>query len=299
MTTSSASFLALHQACAPALASILDDDRFNNPSRSPKEAMEFALDRLRDTPEGLDLLLALNEATPGPQPDGSYITSEANAPWTGDGGAYRQLHAPHKQGVLFAAVVCLRESPMKICKYASRAEAMAERQEQRKNSSAAHAAYEMRLNLVAAQLKSSGVRWYSGVFGGVCLYADPALDQNEEDMPVVSARGALARAWGIQCVCGRRAGRHAEGRAVLPCEACERAVLFGTIADKFRDDTESEVITGVTYDRRKNIWLFADGALATHYQEWVTWGALALADAHKLNDELPRSLRRPVREWKP
>lgn len=298
MTTSSVSFLALHQACAPALSVILEDDRFNNPSRSAKEAMEFALDRLYYTPAGLDLLLALNEATPGPQTDGSYITSEANAPWTGDGGAYRQLHAPHKQGVLFAAVVCLHESPMKICKYASRAEALAERLEQRKASCSAHAAYETRLNLVAAQLKSFGSHWYSGVFGGVCLYADPALDQNIEDMALVSARGALARAWGVRCVCGRRAGRHAEGRPVLPCGACERAVSFGTNADKFRDDTESEVIAGVTYDRRKNLWLFADGALAEHSCEWVAWGALALAQARKCNDD-PRRLRRPVREWKP
>lgn len=262
-----------------------------------RKAMRFACSRLSETFEGTQLLTAIDAAQWGAQPDGTFVTSAHNAHWIANSGDCCTVHAPAKQGELVTALVH-RERGFEFVAFASRLDARKLREWSRTASRAGHKLYMLRLEFVAAQLSTTGARWYrSGAFGGVLLLDDPTRDQSEEDMPRVSTRGALFRAWGVRCTCGRRAGGHAERLPVVPCEACDRAEAFGDVAERFRRDVENEVVNGVSHDCRDRIYLFADGALCEGRSEWVAWGPLALAEAQSVNAAMPMSLRMPIREW--
>lgn len=298
------SLLALHAACEPIFATFYAHELASKTTRlsealqdpAERQAMRIACARLGSTPEGSALLSAIGDAQWGAQADGTFVTSKHNAYWIADSGDCCTVHAPAKQGELVAASV--HHDAPEFVSFASRLDARATREAQRLAAREKGSAYVATLDLVAGQLRTVGARWYrSGSFGGVCLYDDPALDQSDEDMPRVSARGALARAWGVRCTCRKRAGYHAERVPIAPCDACDRAEKFGASAEQFREHVKWEVIDGVHHDRDERIWLFADGALAEHSHEWIAWGTLAFAEANKCNASIPESLRLSVREW--
>lgn len=276
----------------------LREELANPPERV---AMERACDRLTSTPEGQALVAALDSAQWGAQGDGSFVTSNHNAHWIADSGDYVQLHAPAKQGALAGATVHCEE-PHSLSFFSSRADARTKREERRAHAREAHERYGANLKFVSEQLRTNGARWaQSGVFGGT-IYCDRPEDcLADDDLPQVSARGALMRAWGIRCTCGRRAGHHAERLPMVPCDGCERVEAFGTIAERFRKEFESEKIDGTIYSRADRIWLFADGALAIHAHEYIVWGELAHADALDTNStfRFDSDMRSPIRIWRP
>lgn len=282
--------LTLHAACAAiyaalhasALAGCTDPDAHTRASKA-------ALEALARTDEGATLLAALDAAPWAEQPDGSFVTSRyAGFP----NARIRGLHAPAKQGEL-CTIFSSDNEQARFAFFASRADARRKRENERAAKRESHTRYETHLARAVEQLRTCGARWYrSGAFGGELAVEDFVIDEDPYDMPHVSARGALMRAWGVKCTCGRRAGHHAERLPKTPCEGCDRVNAFGDIAERFRDATKTEVIDGVGHSRMDRIWLYVDGALAEHHSEYIAWGASALADVELI-------AAKPVRVWTP
>jgi hypothetical protein len=249
---------------------------------------EAALLRLGKTDKGAALLAAINAAQWGAQADGTFVTFSHNAHWIADSGDTCTVCAPAKQGELVAASV--HHDGARFVSFASRADARAKRDAQKAASRVAQERYVTNLDVAATMLRTTGARWAAtGAFGGTLYIEDHAGDLTDERLEHVSTRGALARAWGVRCTCGRRAGHHAERLPVVPCEACDRAEAFGAIADRFRAAMPSE----------RDVWLFTDGAYCDVDGVAHVIGPLARAEAERVNASLSDSLRSEIRWWTP